>query len=93
MPGTQHDVDFMVKDSERFADSGGWGWGAFEYARRPIRLAPPLRRTLRRSDAKCAFACHSNSAGKRLRFHGVRAAVNAHEPLREQDCRYHLQET
>jgi Cytochrome P460 len=31
MPGTQHDVDFMVKDSKRFADSGGWGWGAFEY--------------------------------------------------------------
>jgi hypothetical protein len=21
----------MVKDSKRFADSGGWGWGAFEY--------------------------------------------------------------
>src|SRR5690242_16572525 len=28
VPGTQHDVDFMVKDSKRFADSGGWGWGA-----------------------------------------------------------------
>ena len=26
-PGTQHDVDFMVKDSKRFADSGGWGPG------------------------------------------------------------------
>src|SRR4029453_6153551 len=25
VPGTQHDVDFMVKDSQRFADSGGWG--------------------------------------------------------------------
>ena len=24
-PGTLHDVDFMVKDSKRFADSGGWG--------------------------------------------------------------------
>ena len=21
----------MVKDSKRFADSGGWGWGAFNY--------------------------------------------------------------
>ena len=30
VPGTQHDVDFMVKDSKRFKDSGGWGWGAFE---------------------------------------------------------------
>ena len=31
MPGTLHDVGFMVKDSKRFADSGGWGWGAFGY--------------------------------------------------------------
>jgi hypothetical protein len=31
VPGTQHDVDFMLKDSKRFADSGGWGYGAFEY--------------------------------------------------------------
>jgi hypothetical protein len=23
VPGTQHDVDFMVKDSKRFADQGG----------------------------------------------------------------------
>ena len=25
------DVDFMVKDSKRFADSGGWGWAVFKY--------------------------------------------------------------
>src|SRR5262249_1282318 len=25
VPGTQRDADFMVKDSKRFADSGGWG--------------------------------------------------------------------
>jgi hypothetical protein len=30
VPGTQHDVDFMVKDSKRFKDSGGWGWAVFE---------------------------------------------------------------
>src|SRR5580704_6467457 len=29
--GTQHDVDFMEKDSKRFADGYGWGYGAFEY--------------------------------------------------------------
>jgi hypothetical protein len=28
VPGALHDVDFMVKDSKRFADSGGWGVGA-----------------------------------------------------------------
>src|SRR5213078_1878164 len=26
VPGALHDVDFMVKDSKRFADTGGWGW-------------------------------------------------------------------
>jgi len=27
VPGSLHDVDFMVKDSKRFADSGGLGMG------------------------------------------------------------------
>src|ERR1700691_253303 len=31
LPDTQHDIDFMAKDSKRFADSGGWGYGVFEY--------------------------------------------------------------
>jgi hypothetical protein len=30
VPGAQHDVDFMVKDSKRFADSGGWGYAVFD---------------------------------------------------------------
>jgi hypothetical protein len=25
VPDTLHDIDFMVKDTNRFADSGGWG--------------------------------------------------------------------
>jgi Cytochrome P460 len=61
VPGTQHDVDFMVKDSKRFADSGGWGYGEFEYDAasdtfRPGTLAdePPQA-----NDAKCGFACHT----------------------------------
>src|ERR1700759_2528150 len=29
--GALHDVDFMVKDSKKFIDSGGWGYAAFEY--------------------------------------------------------------
>ena len=32
VPASLHDVDFMVKDSKRFADSGGWGWAAFNPA-------------------------------------------------------------
>ena len=31
VPGAQHDVDFMVKDSKRFADIGGWGYAVFPY--------------------------------------------------------------
>ena len=61
VPGTQHDVDFMVKDSKRFADSAGWGWAAFEYdtasdAFRPANLtdSPPQEH-----DAKCGLACHT----------------------------------
>ena len=61
VPGTLHDVDFMVKDSKRFADSGGWGWAVFEYdaasgAFRPGTTAdmPPQG-----NDAKCGLACHT----------------------------------
>ena len=61
VPGTLHDIDFMVKDSKRFADSGGWGWGAFNYDAAsdtftPATLAdnPPQA-----NDAKCGFACHT----------------------------------
>jgi hypothetical protein len=31
VPGTLLNVDFMVKDSKRFADSGGWGYAVFDY--------------------------------------------------------------
>ena len=61
VPGALHDVDFMVKDSKRFADCGGWGWAVFEYDAasgtfRPGTLAdkPPQG-----NDAKCGFACHT----------------------------------
>jgi hypothetical protein len=61
VPGAQHDMDFMVKDSKRFADSGGWGWAVFEYSAesdtfRPGNVAdmPPQA-----NDAKCGFTCHT----------------------------------
>ena len=31
VPDTLHDIDFMVKDSKRFSDTGGWGWAQFDY--------------------------------------------------------------
>ena len=61
VPGPQHDVDFMVKDSKRFADSGGWGYGAFEYdaASNVFRPANLKDKPPQGSDAKCGFACHT----------------------------------
>jgi hypothetical protein len=31
VPGNLLNVDFMVKDSKRFGDSGGWGYAVFDY--------------------------------------------------------------
>jgi len=66
VPGTVYDVDFMVKDSKRFADGGGWGYAVFVYdaasnTYRPGTLAhqPPQG-----NDAKCGFACHTIVKGK-----------------------------
>jgi cytochrome P460 len=61
VPGTLHDVDFMVKDSKRFADSGGWGWGAFEYEAASGKFTPATTADTppQGNDAKCGFACHT----------------------------------
>ena len=66
LPGTVYDVDFMLKDSKRFTDSGGWGYAVFVYdaasnAYKPGTLAhqPPQG-----NDAKCGFACHTIVKGK-----------------------------
>jgi hypothetical protein len=61
VPHTLDDVDFMVKDSKRFADSGGWGWGAFEYdaASDKFRPATVADKPPQQNDAKCGFACHT----------------------------------
>jgi hypothetical protein len=61
VPGTLHDIDFMVKDSKRFADSGGWGYGAFEYDAATDTFAPSDENATppQAHDAKCGFACHT----------------------------------
>jgi len=61
VPGAQHDVDFMVKDSKRFADSGGWGYGEFELdaASNTWRLGNLQDHPPQGNDAKCGFACHT----------------------------------
>ncbi|MBZ5606175.1 MAG: cytochrome P460 family protein [Acidobacteriia bacterium] len=62
VPGTQHDVDFMVKDGKRFAASGGWGYGVFEYdsASDTFRPGTSADKPPQANDAKCGFACHTS---------------------------------
>jgi hypothetical protein len=61
VPGTQHDVDFMVKDSQRFADSGGWGWAVFKYDAASDTFTPGTEadEPPQGHDAKCGFECHT----------------------------------
>jgi Cytochrome P460 len=66
VPNTLHDIDFMVKDSKRFADSGGWGYGEFEYdtASDTFRPGASTDQPPQGNDAKCGFACHTVVAKK-----------------------------
>jgi hypothetical protein len=61
VPGTQADVDFMEKDSKRFADSGGWGWAVFDYDAASNTFTPGTMagKPPQGNDAKCGFACHT----------------------------------
>jgi hypothetical protein len=60
-PKSQSDVDFMVKDSKRFADSGGWGYAVFEYdaASDTFRPGDETAKPPQGHDAKCGAACHT----------------------------------
>jgi hypothetical protein len=61
VPGTQHDVDFMVKDGKRFADSGGWGYAVFDYdaASDTFKPGTMASKPPQANDAKCGAACHT----------------------------------
>jgi len=61
VPGTLHDIDFMVKDSKRFTDSAGWGWAEFEYdaASGAFRPGTTTDKPPQAHDAKCGLACHT----------------------------------
>ena len=61
VPDTLHDLDFMVKDGKRFADSGGWGYAEFEYdnPRGEYRPGTTADQPPQSNDAKCGFACHT----------------------------------
>ncbi len=60
-PGALLNIDFMAKDSKRFADSGGWGWGAFDYEAATDTFTPSTLadKPPQGNDARCGFACHT----------------------------------
>jgi|HubBroStandDraft_1064217.scaffolds.fasta_scaffold28222_2 hypothetical protein len=70
VPGNLDNVDFMVKDSKRFADSGGWGWASFNVDPTSGALAPATlsSKPPQANDAKCGFACHSIAKTKDFVF-------------------------
>ena len=57
VPDTLQSVGFMVRDSKRFADSGGWGWAQFDYDPASAKFTPNT--SIQGNDAKCGFACHT----------------------------------
>jgi hypothetical protein len=61
VPGVQLNVDFMVRDSKRFADSGNWGWAAFDYDAKSDTFTPATvnDEPPQENDAKCGFTCHT----------------------------------
>jgi hypothetical protein len=61
VPGKLQNVDFMVKDAKRFADSGGWGYAVFDYdaASDTFRPGASASTPPQGNDAKCGFACHT----------------------------------
>jgi hypothetical protein len=66
VPSSIYDLDFMVKDAKRFADSGGWGYAVFKYDDATETYAPATQthRPPQANDAKCGLACHTIVKGK-----------------------------
>ena len=61
VPGALLNVDFIEKDSKRFADSGGWGYAAFNYDPATDSFSPATTsdQPPQEHDAKCGFQCHT----------------------------------
>jgi hypothetical protein len=65
-PGDLVNVDFMVKDSKRFADSGGWGYAVFDYDTASDAFTPGTTAGTppQGNDARCGYACHTRAKAR-----------------------------
>ena len=66
VPGNLVNVDFMVKDSKRFADGGGWGYAVFDYDAASDTFKPGTTAGTppQGNDAKCGVACHTRAKAR-----------------------------
>ena len=66
VPGAVYDLDFMVKDAKRFADSGGWGYAVFKHDAASGMYAPATltHKPPQGNDARCGSACHTIAKAK-----------------------------
>jgi hypothetical protein len=66
VPGKLQNVDFMVKDSKRFAGSGGWGYAVFDYDTVSGAFTPGTTadKPPQGNDAKCGVACHTTAKAR-----------------------------
>ena len=58
VPDRLKDVAFMAKDNKRFAASGGWGYGLFNYDTKSGTFSPDGK------GSGCGFACHTRVKAK-----------------------------
>jgi hypothetical protein len=58
VPGALHDIDFMVRDSKRFTDTGAWGYAQFNYDTAADAFTPEG------TGANCGYSCHTMVANK-----------------------------
>ena len=70
VPGNLLNVDFMLKDAKRFADSGGWGYAVFDYDAASDTFKPGTTAGTppQGNDAKCGFACHTSAKARDFVF-------------------------
>ena len=52
MPGNLTEVELIEKDTKRFSDTNGWGYGVFKYDAATDTFSPDG------NDAKCGATCH-----------------------------------
>ena len=64
VPGRLTEVEFIEKDSARFADSSGWGYAAFNYDEASDTFTPATLadKPPQGNNASCGAACHNLAA-------------------------------